>query len=58
MDRYQEKAIGNTSPVQIGEGYKMQLQAMQDKDRLNQISAQQYASNVGSPARAKQFQQL
>ena len=33
LDREQGKSLANTSPVQIGEGYKRQLAAMQAKDR-------------------------
>ena len=31
---------------------------MQDKDRVHQAQAMQFASNVSSPTRAKQFQQM
>ena len=54
--RSQELIKAGTSPGQIGEGYQQQLRAMQEKERVKQMQINQYANNVGSPARQKQLQ--
>jgi len=57
MDRSNELQQAGTSPNYIGDGYKHQLAAMQEQERVKSMQIHQFAVNVGSPARQKQLQE-
>ena len=58
FDRQLNHVQVGTSPSAIGDGYRRQLAAMQEHERVKSMQMQHYAANVGSPARQKQLQEM